>query len=396
MKILSFSSSFPSSVRKTEGTFVLSRLAAVARKVPLQVVHPVPTCPLLGRLVDRTSFPAEEQLSGLTVHHRRFAYVPRLLKRLDAYFYYRGLLGWLRRYYRRERPDILDGHFAWPDGVGVSYLAAAVRLPYTITLRGTINPRHAIRCFRRRMAVALRGASAVISVSQKMAELATELGVCAGRIHLVPNGVDGQAFRPVARSDARRMLGLDKSSPLIVCVAAVKRQKGHADLLEAVAQLPRNVNLIVVGSETGPGGYERQLSSLAAAKGLAGRATFVGGRPQAEVALYYSAADVSVLPSHSEGCPNVVLESLACGTPVVATRVGGVPEILHPWENGVIVPAQRPAELAEGLRAALARNWSRQSVRRSVVDRSWDLVADEVVEVFRFVLADHEWRPDLH
>ena len=128
------------------------------------------------------------------------------------------------------------------------------------------------------------------------------------------------------------------------------------------------------------------MTADAAARGLTERVRFAGGQPQSKVAMYYSAADVSVLASHSEGCPNVVLESLACGTPVVATAVGGVPEILRSGENGLMVAARSPTALADGMRAALARDWSRDRVCRSVADRSWQAVADQVLSVFRSVL----------
>lgn len=367
---------------------MLHRLAAVARGASVEVVHPLAVCPVLGRLTNRRHLPPTEQIRNLTVYHRPYRYLPGVMKRCDGHFYYRGLIRWLRRHCARDRPDLLDGHFAWPDGVGVSYLARAMKLPYTITLRGTINPRYRTACFRGRMSRSLRDAAAVISVSAKMAEIAAELGVAAERIHVIPNGVDTEVFTPLPREEARQGVGLAQHGRLVVCVASLKPQKGHEDLLEAMEKLPADVRLVIIGVESGRGGYRRQLTAYAAARGLTERVRFAGGQPQSKVAMYYSAADVSVLASHSEGCPNVVLESLACGTPVVATAVGGVPEILRSGENGLMVAARSPTALADGMRAALARDWSRDRVRRSVADRSWQAVADQVLSVFRSALGN--------
>ena len=294
----------------------------------------------------------------------------------------------MQAYCAGKRPDLFDAHWSWPDGVGVSYLARRLGVPYTITLRGVIMPRYKIPHFRWRLADALEHAAAVISVNRVMADIAVELGARHDRTYVIPNGIQADRFDVVPQDQARQRLGLPRGVPIIVSVASLIPQKGHAELIEALAELPPEVQLVIVGSEAGDGSYRCVLESLAARNGLADRVTFAGRQPQDAVAAYLSAADLSVLASHSEGCPNVVIESLACGTPVVATAVGGIPEIIRPGENGEIVPPQNPKALGAALKAGLARSWSRQAVRQSIASRSWDKVAQEVVEVFRTVVAD--------
>ena len=387
MKIVSLSSSFPSPVHPTAGIFVLHRLAAVARLgADIEVVHPMATCPLIGRLRDRGPVPAREVRGGLTVHHRPFAYLPGLLKRLDGHSYYRGLVRWMEAYCRRRRIDLLDAHFAWPDGVGASYLARRLGLPYVLTLRGTINSRAGLPAFRARLADAVRRADAVISVSGPMADLAVELGARAERVGVIANGVDAETFKPIPRDEARRRLGLAADGPLIVCVASAKPQKGHEDLIAALARLQAAARVVLVGGPSGSGRYERRLAGQARVRGLADRVVFAGRQDPSRVADYLNAADVSVLASHSEGCPNVVLESLACGTPVVATAVGAVPDLLRAGQTGLIVPPRDPAALAEALDGALTADWSREAIRASVQDRSWAAVGERVLAVFHEVL----------
>ncbi|MCE5328576.1 MAG: glycosyltransferase [Planctomycetaceae bacterium] len=388
MKILSFSSCFPSTVAPSEGIFVFDRLKAMSQHATLLVVHPIARCPLVGPVRRPARLPAEEVLGGLGVLHRYYRYLPAVLKRFDGWFYYRGLRRWVTQRCRRWRPDILDAHFAWPDGVAVSLLARRLGLPYVITLRGTINPRKDVPCFRRRMAAALRGAGAVISVSSPMAETALEMGAAPDRVHVVANGVDAEVFQPCPRPSARARLGLDPRRPTLVCVASLKAPKGHADLLHAAAGLACQPMVVLVGSPAGGAGYVRFLRGLAGRLGMGERLKIIPGVRRLEVVDYFNAADIAVLPSHSEGCPNVLLESLACGTPPVATAVGGVRQIIRDGDNGLVVPPDNPAALSAALEHALTRQWDRAHLRQSVIARSWAVVAQEVMEIFAQAVKD--------
>jgi len=382
MRVLSFSSCFPSSRNPTQGIFVLRRLAALARQVDLEAVHPDGWFPVIRR-PGRTA--KQEHLCGVLVHHRSFLYFPGILKRFDGRLYASGLRRWVAEYRASHPIDLMDAHFVWPDGVAVSHLAKRLGLPYTVTLRGTINPRYRNPAFRDQIASALRGASAVISVSRQMAKIAAELDVSPERIHIIPNGVDLDVFSPIPRPAARQSVGLDSNRALIVSVGYVIPQKGFTELIEAMTRLPDDVRLVIIGSNCEHGSYARRLRRLIRDRGLTDRVTFAGTQPQETVATYFSAADVSVLASHSEGCPNVVLECLACGTPVVATRVGGAPDMIQPGENGELVAPKDPDQLAKAMRLALNREWSREAIRGTVANRSWDAVAAEVLVVWREV-----------
>lgn len=392
MRVLSFSSCFPSSHHDITGVFVLKRLAPLAKRVFLEVVHAMPWFP--GYTPALARMPCEcEELGGVRVHHIRFFYLPGILKSMDAWFYRTAVGRWLKGYFNSHgRPDLLDAHFIWPDGVAVSHLGRRFGIPVAITLRGKINSRIRRRLMRPQILSALHLADVVISVSRPMADLAVELGIPSKKIHIVPNGVDTDLFRPSPRNEARRALGLSGASPLVVSVAALTPSKGQDNLVDAVRRLPRDVHVVLVGSRVVHRRYSRALKRLIERHGLADRIIFAGRQPQEKVAQYLNAADVSVLASHSEGCPNVVLESLACGTPVVATSVGGVPEMIRPGENGELVPVKDPEALVAALDAALKRPWSRAAVRQSVANRSWEVVASEVLPVWERVVG-REGRP---
>ena len=387
MRILTYSSCFPSPASSTQGIFVQRRMEAVARHATVEVVHPVARCPILGaRGWGGWALPMSQRIGPLGVHHVPFAYVPRLLKRLDGYFYARGVVDDLRRRVREFQPDLLDVHFAWPDGVAAWHLSRWSRLPYCLTLRGTILPRYRIACFRKRLIPALRGAGAIISVSQEMADVAISLGADAKRVHVIPNGVDSQLFAPQDRGAARAALGLPQDRQIVVSVASIKPQKGQFELIEALAMLPQRPLLLLLGP-LADAAFGRRLEGLIRQKCLQHDVTFVAPQPPEAVARYLSAADVAALASWNEGCPNVVLEALSCGTPVVASEVGGIPQSVHHQHNGLLTPPRDPKHLAQTLADALARQWSRQAICQSVSQQTWSSVATRVYAVFEDVIA---------
>jgi len=380
MHILSFSYCFPRHQDPTWGVFVLQRLAALARLVDLEVASPVPVFPLLSRLRGRLPAPTEDH-AGLPVHYPRFLYVPGILKSMDARLYARGLRGWLREYLRKRPVDLLDAHFIWPDGVGVYRLARASGIPYSITLRGKIYPCLESRSMTRQCAEALRHAAAVISVNSLMADIAVELGAPREKVHVIPNGVDTEVFSPKDKAWARGELGLPLEGRLLVTVSHLKPSKGHGEVVQALAGLPRDIRLVIVGGEARRG-YRRELMALASRLGVADRVLLTGKQPYERIPLYFSAADLSVLASYREGCPNVVLESLSCGTPVVATRVGAVPDLITLGQGGAIVPVRDVDILRGAILDTVSKSWSPEAVRQSPSVQSWDAVAKRVYRIF--------------
>lgn len=382
MNLLSFSYCFPHAAAPTWGVFVQQRLAAMARRADLQVVSPVPTFPLLARLRG-TPGPVEGAWDGMTVHRPRFFYFPGVLKSLDARLYAAGVHRRLARVVDEFKPDILDAHFIWPDGVAVGRLAKKLGISYTITLRGKLYPCLNSPSQKRQCAEALRNAAAVISVDRRMADVARELGAADDRLHVIPNGVDLAHFQLGDQAAARSELQLPADARLLVSVAHLGERKGHCETVRALSRLPEDVQLILVGGDSAAhSGGKQQLIELADSLGVRERVLFVGKQPYELIPRYFQAANASVLASWREGCPNVVLESLACGTPVVATDVGAVPMMIEDGRNGRIVPVRDPERLAEAIRTVLDSDMSPEQMRSSPSVRSWDDIAGDVLDVF--------------
>lgn len=391
MRILSFSYCFPNQANPTFGVFVEHRLAAMARRADLRVVSPSPWFPASG-WIRGTRTTHEESWHGVRVYRPRFLCIPKIMKSHDGALYARSLQRWLLTLLADWKPDLLDAHFVWPDGVGVASLARSVRIPYSVTLRGKIHPCLEIPSQRRQVTEALIRAEQVISVDPRMAQLAADLGVPAQRIQVISNGVDLKHFQNIAlhntgRAETRRALGLPTQGRMIVTVAHLGQRKGHHETIRALPSLPNDVQLVLVGGPGPSGGDAERLQNLAEKLGVAGRLTIAGKQSHDRIPKYYQAADVTVLASWREGCPNTVLESLACGTPVVATDVGSVSCMIDDGVNGRIVPVRNVERLRDGIQSMLDYPPAAQQVRQSQALRSWDAVADEVLRLFEQTIA---------
>lgn len=333
----------------------------------------------------------QESWAGLNVFRPRFFYTPKVLKNYNARFYAKGIAPWFKKLCRSWKPDILDAHFVWPDGVGVSMIANELGIPYVITLRGKL-----FECMKessqvRQCAKALKGAAAVISVSAGLAEAAIELGTNPEKIIIIPNGVDVRNFNIKNKTESRKKLGLPLDNRLLVTVAHLGHRKGHHEVIQALAVLPEDIKLILVGGAAQDGTSET-IMGVAKKFGVENRIVLAGPRPHEQVPLYYSAADASVLASYREGCPNAVLESLACGTPVVATDVGAVRDILPDPDAGRIVSVQQVAPLKNALQTVLNQKWDAESVIRASGVKSWDQVAMDVFQVFEQIMENNQIR----
>ncbi len=380
---------YPNRADPTRGVYVARQVTALSRRCPLRVVAPVRWVPAplrRGRYARLAGVPRRDRIDGVDVTYPRYVVAPRIGRHFHGAML--DVCVWREhaRVAREASPDVVLGYFAWPYGYAAVMAARRLGLPALVSCRGSdIN--HLARPPRTRMRIAwaLAHCARVLVVSRALGERVAELGVDPARIVHVPNGIDRERFAPGPAPEAREALGFEPDVPLVVCVARLSREKGVDVLVEAFSDLAARdarARLAIVGD-----GPEREaLRAQVARAGLSGRVHLAGTRPHDEVPRWMQAADVVVLPSRTEGHPNVVLEALACGRPVVATAAGGVPEILDAT-RGHVVPVEDPRALADALSDALGRVWDVGRLREAA-SRTWDDTGRQVAQIVAEVTAE--------
>jgi len=375
MRVLVLSSTFPSSRQPTRGVFVRERIRRLAKRCDVVVVAPVPWFPF-NRWIrkERAAVAAVEHQDGLVVHHPRFFSAPRYAKCLDGVFYCLSLLAFTRRLRRTFPFEVIDAHFAFPDGLAATLLGKVFGCPVVVTLRGTIVRLSGYRLHRPQLRWVLRRADRVTAVSESLAGVAAGLGLPRERIRVIPNGVDTRSFMPMDRIQARRLAGLAEGRKILLTVAGIYEGKGQHTVVEILPTLLKqypDLLYVMVGNSRPGEQYRRRLVETAWRLGLKDHVLIAGPQPHAELARWFSAADATVLATQSEGWPNVLLESLACGTPAVATRVGGTSEIVRDGRDGLLVPYGDGQALARAIGQALETNWDRGSLVQRARTFDW-------------------------
>ncbi|MBS0293706.1 MAG: glycosyltransferase family 4 protein [Proteobacteria bacterium] len=388
MKILLFSTLYPSAVRPIHGIFVETRLRELLKtgEVQAKVVAPVPWFPSkserFGAYARFAATPRQELRNGVEVHHPRYLLPPKVGMNIAPYAMAMGALPSIRRLQRQGFDfDLIDAHYYYPDGVAAALLARWLHKPFVVTARGSdlnVITRYA---FPRQLILgAAAQAGASIGVSQALMDRLAELGADRAKLNTLRNGVDLERFVPEDRAEARQHLGLPVQGNYLLSVGNLVELKGHHITIEALTHLP-GVTLLIAGA----GPEEGALKTLAQSLGVADRVRWAGVVPQADLKWWYSAADALVLCSSREGWANVLLEAMACGTPVVATNICGTPEVVSSPAAGTLM-ASRDAQALTAAWQSLQRQMpTREETRAFAHTFSWEATTQGQLQLFRRV-----------
>jgi teichuronic acid biosynthesis glycosyltransferase TuaC len=384
---------FPHAGQPTTGLFIRERMFRVARLLPLTVVAPTPWFPfqaLLRRWKPhfRPPAPAVETQEGIEVRRPRFLSVPGAFKWLDGWSMAVSCLPTLLRLKRDFGCNVIDAHFAYPEGYAATLLGRWLRIPVSITMRGTEVPLARDPGRRRRIIKALQRATRIFAVSDSLKRHAVSLGVAADKIVVVGNGVDTVKFHRLDRRAARERLGLGAEAPVLVSVGALVERKGFHRVLECLPALRRRfpgLRHLVVGGAGPEGDWSARLSRTVTDLELQDCVVFLGTVAPDELNVPLSAADVFVLATRNEGWANVFLEAMACGLPVVTTDVGGNAEIVANPNLGILVPFGDPDRLTQAIADALVRDWDSDAIVAYAAGNSWErrvrTLADEFAAI---------------
>lgn len=376
IRVLVFSSLYPHEGEPTLGVFVRNRLQHLTKDtgVKATVVAPVPWFPFRSKIFGRYGRAARASRKsvddGIQVYHPRFLVIPKVGMHLTPFF-----LAWsakrLLKKMRKEGAvfDLIDAHYLYPDGVVAAMLADRFNLPFIVTARGSdVTQIGAVASARNKIVHACRSAQHVITVSQSLKDRLVEFGVNADHISSLRNGIDADRFSPVkdARMAVCNETGLDVAKKIVVFAGWLIPRKRVDLVIEAIAQLPGVQGLII-----GDGPLKSSLFERVEKLQLTSRVTFVGQKPPEEMPKYLSAGDVFCLPSEREGWANVMLESMACGVPVVARGVDGAVELIQQDSVGRLVDGDDPANYAEALRSVLDKSPDKTGVREYAKHFGW-------------------------
>lgn len=387
IRILTFTTLFPNAARPSHGIFVANRLEQLGASgaVDAHVIAPVPWRPgfldhtSLGRLDD---IPHRTTYKGFAVQHPRYPLIPRVgMAFAPAALYRAGKRAIGRLLKAGHQIDLIDAHYFYPDGVAAVRLGQTFGLPVVITARGSdLNLLPQFDRPRRMIQHAAASAAGLVTVCAALKDELVRLGIPDQRVTVLRNGVDLERFRPADRQAARQGLGLTRRT--LLSVGLLIERKGHHHAIESLVQLTE-LDLLIAGL-----GPERDaLQQLARRLGVQDRVRFLGNLNSEDLLTVYNAADALVLASSREGWANVLLEAMACGTPVVASAVWGTPEVVSCPQAGVLMRELSAKGVVDAVGQLFADLPSRQSTRAYAEKFSWAPTTTGQIDLFRKILA---------
>lgn len=385
MRITVVTPLFPTSSEPYRGAPIYRTIAELAHLAEVEVICPLLRYPAwLGfrpRSFRYKDIDAQYRHSAVPAQYVEYPALPVITRPFNGLNCARTIVP----YIRKTRPDVILGYWVYPEGLGALRAARQLGVPCVLGARGSDLNGNRDMWVDGRVREILRQADYLITVSEALRQAGLRRGARADRTLTIANGCDVSIFHPKPRADARAELAIRPETELVFFNGWISKLKGIWELLGAVRQLAEQRQHLQVAC-VGEGDLMQEWKAAIETAGLTDRFILLGRRKSAEISTWLAAANVFCLPSHSEGCPNAVVEALACGRAVVASSVGGIPEMVDA-NSGILCPPQDAGALATALDVALQRAWDEERIGAEH-RRSWEDVARETFEVCRTVLAD--------
>lgn len=398
MKILIVTDIFPDEDEPASGVFVCELTKALSHKNEVVVIHPHLWNPLglLASFAKKRGAGGSSDgkgkynrpANGIEVYRPRLFVLPkgdRLFFRAFAFFF--AALPLVKRLQRKFPFDLIHAHMACPAGFAAVLLGMVCGRRVIITAHGSDVHTFPQNFFLRRLVLfALKRAHKVATVSFALKGLIEKMATLQKDISVIRNGVREEAFFPIDKRKCRERLGLPVGRKTILFVGNLLPVKGVDSLLRAFVTVSKSnrADLIIIGK----GESAQELKALTKALGIEAHVYFVGPVSHDVIPLWLNACDVLCLPSHREGFPTIIVEAFVCGRPVVATRVGGVPEAVINDSLGILIDTNQPDVLAAALNTALAKEWNSQAIAAYGRRFAWRAIADEYHHLYEEMLGN--------
>ena len=381
MNILTITTLYPNQKQFRHGIFIETRLRYLLKsgKLTAKVIAPVPWFPFRHNYFKQyaiyADIPKFERHNGIDVYHPRYLVIPKVGMLFTPFFMAFSLFLQIKKMQKEETFDLVDAHYYYPDGIAVALISKVLNIPFLISARGTdINLISDYFLPKKMILWAANLASGSITVSQALKDKMIEIGADQDKIHVLRNGIDLDLFKILNKEECKKKYGLTQK--VLLSVGNLIELKGHHLIIEAMQQL-EGFQLIIVGK----GDREKKLKLLVNKLNLNDRVTFLGEKKQPELVEIYNASDAFVLASSREGMANVLLESIACGTPVIATDVGGASEVVKQKEAGVLIN-RSVEEIVQGVRILFDDYPKSKETRNYAEQFSWDSTVEGLEKLF--------------
>lgn len=389
--ILVMTSLFPNSKEPNRGIFVHKSLKFLKKYFDITVIAPIPYFPFVRQNRPR-DIPYQETIEGLEVFHPRFVSIPKVFKVLDPLFFYLATIRLARKIDKDKKFDLIDSHLIYPDGVGSWFVANKLKKTFSITLRGVIlyhtkrsdtfsskyyaKPRTNF-LIRYQIRKALDSSDNIFAMSETLKAGAREL--TNNNIVVIPNGVELDIFEKIDRSEARSMLKLSHHDKIVLAIGSDYRLKGFFDLVNAFQGI--QAHLVIIGKDQPRN--QKKLKELIDETDQEDKITLIDHVDNTELYKWYSAADLLCLPSYHEGSPNVVMEALACGLPVIVTKEAAG-EFINP-NIGIQTTIEN---LGKDIKRGLSSKWDPQPFKKFRLENTRDQRAKETSVIFNRLIEE--------
>lgn len=369
-KILVISHLFPNNIENSKGIFVFDQVKKLSKLNDIKIISPIIWIPFsyfFGSWGKLRKVNHKISINSIDVYYPRYFAIPlrirsKILMWFAGFIYSFHVFLKILEIKREFNFDIIHSHFAFPDGFSSVILGRIFKKPVVITVHGSdINLYTEEKNHLKPMVVyALKNASHIVVVSTALKEKVIKLGIDENKISVIPNGYDSELFKPIDKYDARKNLGLPTDRKILLFVGNLYPVKGVSYLIEAmkiISERSNNIMLTLVGE----GYLKPQLQSTVKEYGLSSKVLFAGSQPHERIPLWMNACDLLVLPSVSEGFGAVLIEAAACGKPIVASDIGGIPEASNKFGRK-LVPPKDPQALANSILEALDSNFNSENI----------------------------------
>lgn len=379
-RIIIVTNLYPNCNEENRGIFIRQLVERLADKFDVSVICPVPWRPKFLVNSDRV-IPKKDIINGIRVEYPRHLVIPKTLRFSYGWLMYLSLLPVLRRMHKISAIDLISAHWIYPDAFGAMKAAKKLNIPIVAHALGCdINEYSKYWLRKIQISQVLKASDRIIVKSIDLAIKVEQLGAVADNIKTIMNGVDKGKFYPRLMEETRKKVGLSPSIKYLLFVGNLQVEKGLVYLLTALPKVAKSdFKLLIIGS----GPQEQIMRDLVESLNISSKVEFLGSLAHDQIPIYLNAVDALCLPSLREGCPNIVIESLSCGTPVLASNVGAVPDMITDSQKGIIVNSESSYAIANNIPRILnikeenevAFDW-----------QTWEENATKIADVFNELL----------